>query len=228
MHKTNPMVKIIKSVIVFTMGFLCLYSPAASSNSGQGCPETVYSDCTAGLYEGNEIKSPVESENSRESLFPDKSHSLAFSHFTWGAEAGSSLDLTSHDLSSFDIDVLIGYKNSFIHMAGIGAGIHRSIHSGNNFIPVYAVVRTNFRRTPSLFFLNLQGGYSFNSLSESTTVGDFYGALGLGINLQQTRTSRTYVIISGAYQYFNERNKLKTDIDTSYIFFAKLVVGINF
>ena len=113
-------------------------------------------------------------------------------------------------------------------MAGIGAGIHRSIHSGNNFIPLYAVVRTNFRNRPSLFFFNLQAGYSFNTLSDSGTVGDFYGALGLGINLQQTKMSKTYVILSGSYQYFSEDSKIKTDIDSNYIFFAKLVIGVNF
>ncbi len=208
------MVKIFRSAIFFTMGLLSLSPCVASSDSAtRQQPDTVF---------------VADADTERESLFPERSRSLAFSNFTWGAEAGSSLDLTSHDLSSFDLDVLFGYKNSYIKMAGIGAGIHRSIHTGNNFIPVYAVIRTNFRRTPSLLFLNLQGGYSFNSFSSSGTVGDFYGALGVGINLQQTNTSKTYVILSGAYQYFSEGNRMKTDIDTNYIFFAKLVIGVNF
>lgn len=208
------MVKIFRSAIFFTMGLLSL-SPCAASGNAEDQVTSV------------SLQMP-DNTSERESLFPERSRSLAFSNFTWGAEAGSSLDLTSHDLSSFDLDVLFGYKNSYIKMAGIGAGIHRSIHTGNNFIPVYAVIRTNFRRTPSLLFLNLQGGYSFNSFSSSGTVGDFYGALGVGINLQQTNTSKTYVILSGAYQYFSEGNRMKTDIDTNYIFFAKLVIGVNF
>lgn len=208
------MVRIFRYAIVFTMGLLCLFPCASARDSVAQQPPDLTLD--AATY------------SERESLFPDQSRSLAFSNFTWGAEAGSSLDLTSHDLSSFDLDVLFGYKNSFIKMAGIGAGIHRSIHTGNNFIPVYAVIRTNFRRTPSLLFFNLQGGYSFNSFSSTGTVGDFYGAVGVGINLQQTKMSKTYVILSGAYQYFSEGNRLKTDIDANYIFFAKLVVGVNF
>lgn len=222
------MVKIIKSFLVFTMGLLCL-----ESDPGICHAKTVTANTTTASTNRTairEVQSTDSASNNqfRESLFPEKSRSLAFSHFTWGAEAGSSLDLTSHDLSTFDIDVLCGYKNAFIKMAGIGAGIHRSIHSGNNFIPLYAVVRTNFRNRPSLFFFNLQAGYSFNTLSDSGTVGDFYGALGLGINLQQTKMSKTYVILSGSYQYFSEDSKIKTDIDSNYIFFAKLVIGVNF
>ena len=89
----------------------------------------------------------------RESIFPAKSLSLAFSHFTWGAEVGSSIDLTGYDLSTIDVDVLFGYKNSFIRMAGFGAGVHRSVHRGDNFIPVYASIQTSFRSRPSLCFL---------------------------------------------------------------------------
>lgn len=63
----------------------------------------------------------------RESLFPEKSRSLAKSHFTWGAEAGASIDLTGHDMSTFDVDVLFGYKNSYIRMVGLGAGIHTAL-----------------------------------------------------------------------------------------------------
>lgn len=200
------MVRIILKYIVFAMGFLFL-NPAVA-------------------YAGTEKADSIS--DGPESLFPGKTKSLAFSHFTWGAEAGSSLDLTSHDLSTFDVDLLLGYKNSFIKMAGVGAGIHRSIHTGNNFIPVYAVLRTSFRRTPSLLFMNLQAGYSFNSFSNSETVGDFTGALGVGINLQQSRMSKSYIILSAAYQYFSQVNKEKIDIDTHYIFFARLVIGVNF
>lgn len=174
------------------------------------------------------VKESVEIEDVQESFFPEKSLNLSFTHFTWGAEAGSSLDLTSHNLSTFDADVLLGYKNSIFNIVGIGAGIHRSIHTGNNFIPVYAVLRTDFRRKPSPFFLNLQAGYSFNTVGDRSSVGDFYGAAGLGINLQQGRVANTYVILSLAYQYFSKENMTKIDFDTHYIFFAKLMIGVNF
>ncbi len=176
------------------------------------------------------VESPdtIQIEQARESIFPSRTRSLAFSHFTWGAEAGSSLDMTSHDMSSFDVDVLLGYKNSFLKMVGIGGGIHRSIHTGNNFIPVYAVIRTGFRDKPTPLFMNLQAGYSFNTIDGTKSSGNFYGAMGLGVNLQQTRVAKTYVIASLAYQYFTDENMAKIDLDTHYIFYAKLVIGVNF
>lgn len=205
-----PMVRISQSLRIFAAGILCMLANEAKAAEPADTVRT------------------LDSKYYRESLFPEKTRTLAFSHFTWGAEAGASLDLTSHDLSTFDVDVLLGYKNSFIKMAGIGAGIHRSIHTGNNMIPVYGVIRTNFMRRPTPLFFNLQAGYSFNTFNNSGTAGDFYGAVGLGVNLQETRLAKSYIILSCAYQYLSEENKIKSDIDTHYIFFAKLVIGVNF
>lgn len=223
------MVKLIKSLIGFTMGLLYLITPIQEASAKIitiRVPNT-------GTYSSSVIADrdsvlTGKSDDPQGSLFPSKNRNLAFTHFTWGAEAGSSLDLTSHNLSTFDVDVLLGYKNSFFKMAGAGAGIHRSVTSGNYFIPVYGVLRTSFRNKPSLFFMNLQAGYSFNSVGDSKTIGDFYGAVGVGINLQQTRTAKSYVILSASYQHFNENNKEKTSIDKSYIFFGRLVIGVNF
>lgn len=226
------MVKIIKNITVFTMGLLFMsvsVAPAMgkrikidiSGNARQ-------TEAAAPIAVSDSVPAVAPADDGPGVLFPGKSHSLAFSHFTWGAEVGSSLDLTSNDLSTFDVDVVLGYKNPYIKLAGIGAGIHRSIHSGNNFIPVYAVLRTSFRRKPSLFFLNLQAGYSFNSISDAGTVGDFTGALGVGINLQQTSVAKSYVILSGAYQYFSTGNLQKIDLDQHYIFYARLMIGVNF
>ena len=162
------------------------------------------------------------------SLHPDKGRSLGLSHFTWGAEIGSSIDLTSHDLSTFDLDVLIGYKNAYLKLLGAGVGVHRSIHTGNTFIPVYGVIRTSFTSRPSLCFMDLQAGYSFNTFSGASTFGDFTCSLGCGVNFSQSRRCKTYMIVSGGYRYFNENHKSIAKLDTRYIFVARLVFGINF
>lgn len=229
------MVKIIRSTIVFAMGLLFLISSHGSASARTitiPVKNMAPSDSTLKIGpsdKSGEARNSTETDKVRESIFKSKTGSLDKSHFTWGAEAGSSLDLTSHDLSTFDVDVLLGYKDSFVKLVGIGAGIHRSIHTGNNFIPVYGVFRTSFRRKPSLLFMNLQAGYSFNTISDSGTIGDFTGALGVGINLQQTRKAKSYIILSAVYQYFSKSNMDKIDIvDTNYIFFARLAVGVNF
>ncbi len=165
----------------------------------------------------------------RESLFPKSSRNLATSHFTWGAEAGASLDLTGHDMSTFDVDVLLGYKNSYIKLVGLGAGIHRTVHGGDNFIPVYATIQTSFRKKPSLFFFSAKIGYSFNTISDSPTFGDLSSTMGVGINLSRSKNAQTHVILSAGYRYFNHRHiEMVERIDQHYIYIARLCFGISF
>ena len=175
-----------------------------------------------GAYIGND-----STKNDYGALFKS-TESLDKSHFTWGAEAGTSIDITAHDMSTFDVDVLLGYKNSFLNMAGIGVGVHRTIRSGDNFIPIYATLRSSFRPGRSLLFMNMRFGYSFNTIGDSPTFGDFNAAIGMGINLSQSRRARTYILLNLAYRHFNERHKNLISLDTSYVYIAQLMCGVNF
>ncbi len=175
-----------------------------------------------GAYETND-----STGTNNDALFKSLGN-LSHSHFTWGAEAGTSIDLTAHDMSTFDVDVLLGYKNSFLNMAGVGVGIHRTIHTGDNFIPIYATLRSSFRPGRSLMFMNMRFGYSFNTIGDSPTFGDFNAAIGVGFNLSQSRRARTYILLNLAYRHFNERNKNMISLDTSYVYIAQLLFGVNF
>lgn len=165
-----------------------------------------------------------------EPLLPDKKDGLWKSHFTWGAEVGSTIDLTGHDLSTFNVDLLFGFKNSFIKMAGVGIGIHRAIQNGTNMIPVYAVFRTSFRKKPSLLFLEAQAGYSFNTWKTHTGdyLRDFTSALGFGINLSQSRRAKSYIILSASYLYVNESHQQLLELDTNNLYGVNLSFGVNF
>lgn len=191
---------------------------------------------TAGILLSN-VSMNAENTNSidsiqaanRESLFPESSKSLAKSHFTWGAEAGASLDLSGHDMSTFDVDVLFGYKNSYIRMLGIGAGIHRTIQGGNNFIPIYATIQTSFRKKPSLLFMSARIGYSFNTINDSPTFGDLASTLGIGINLSRSRLASSYILLSAGYRYFNKRHIDMVDrLNQHYVYIAQLRFGVSF
>ena len=165
----------------------------------------------------------------RESLFPAKSLSLAFSHFTWGAEVGSSIDLTGNDMSTIDVDILLGYKNSVIRMLGLGAGIHRTVQRGDNFIPIYATIQTSFTKRPSLCFMSAKIGYSFNSIGDSPTFGDTMSSLGTGFNLSSSRRAKSYILASVGYRYFNQRHIDKlSSINRHYVFLAQLAFGVTF
>lgn len=164
----------------------------------------------------------------RESLFPESNFSLAGSHFTWGAEFGSSIDCSYYDMTTFDFDAFFGFKNSFIKILGVGAGIRKSVTGGNTFIPVYLTFRTSFRKKPSLFFLNLQGGYSFNTMPDSEVFGDYVGTLGIGINLSQKRLVKSYIVLSAGYYYFNDIHREYAKLDRHSLFLARMALGIDF
>lgn len=169
-----------------------------------------------------------ESETERESIFPNNSRSLENSHFTWGAEMGSSIDMTGHDQSTFDADVNFGYKNSLLRLVGLGVGVHRAFGNGNNFVPVYAIFRSSFTRRPSLLFMTMKIGYSFNTIGDADTFGDAMASVGCGINLATGKNFKSHLSLCFGYRYFNQRHQSKIEIDTKNVYLAQINFGVNF
>lgn len=162
------------------------------------------------------------------SFLPEKSQSLAGKHFTWGADIGASIDMDVDDMSTFNADVTFGYKNSFIRLAGLGVGIHRSFGQGHNFIPVYAIFRSSFRSRPSLCFLDLKAGCSFNSISGAGSHTGFYGGAGIGFNLSQSARCRTHIILSYGCLALNHDVKVQEATGYRFINYAELKFGVSF
>lgn len=214
---TKPMAKINKLLLAFAMGLLFIAFPSKASDI-----------CSPGINEEVNDSTSLLASGERESIFQNKTRSLAFSHFTWGAEIGSSIDMTSNDMSTIDADVLLGFKNSFVKLAGVGVGIHRSIHSGNNYIPLYGVIRTSFRKKPSLCFMNIQAGCSFNTIADSGSFANFISALGIGFNLKQTRMIKSYLLVSAGYSHLCDTHKEMLNVNTHHILTASIALGVNF
>lgn len=149
-------------------------------------------------------------------------------HFSWGIDVGASIDLSGENMSTFDAETYFGYKGAWIRTAALGIGMHKAFGNPYTFIPIYAMVRTSFRSKPSLFFLELKCGYSFNTLSDSGSFGGAYGALGVGINLAMSKSFRSHIVL--AYSYFTLHNA--TDMEIPYkgdnISSAVLKFGISF
>ena len=161
-------------------------------------------------------------------LFPNASRNLALSHFTWGVEVGSSIDMTGSDMSTINADVILGYKNDLFRTIGIGAGVHRAFGMGDNYVPLYFVFRSSFRKKPSLFFLNFKAGYSFNTIADSPVFGDTMGILGLGINLSRNRNFMSHIILSYEFRHFNKNHQSLINLDRENVSLAKLSFGVNF
>lgn len=166
--------------------------------------------------------------NERESIFPQGSVSLETSHFTWGVDVGASIDMTANNQSTFDADVVFGYKNSWIRLVGIGGGIHRAFGSGDNFLPLYVIFRSSFSSQPRLFFLNFKTGYSFNTIGNAATYGDTMASIGLGINLAMSRRFQSHIIIGYGFRHYSSRHQFSMELSSANVSLAQLSIGVNF
>lgn len=169
----------------------------------------------------------ISSEGHHESIFNAKSIPLSGSHFTWGADLGSSIDLSGNDQSSFDADIVFGYKNNFFRLIGVGVGIHRAFGNGDNFIPAYFIIRTSFRKKPSPLFMNFRIGYSFNTISDSPTYGDISSSIGLGINLAMSSKFKSHIILAYAFRHFSKNHKNAFQLKEQNVNLAQITFGIT-
>lgn len=212
---------------VGTLLLPCAFTLAASEAGLQQLPDsTAGTDITE--YVAPEATTDTVIVPERESIFPEGNRPLWLSHFTWGIDAGTSVDLRGYDMSTVDLDVMIGYKSRFIRTVGIGAGIHRSFGKHNTFYPVYVVLRTSFRSKPSLFFFNMRAGYSFATLNSGATRGGVTAAVGVGINLAMSKRFQSHILLSYCYYHINGNSRHEIDLPSKYVDLARISFGVNF
>lgn len=150
------------------------------------------------------------------------------SHFTWGADLGSSIDMTGQDLTAIDLDAEFGYKGDYIRFAGLGAGIRMMVSNSSRCYPVYAMFRSSFTRKPSLCFAQLKLGVSFNNFYTNTYQRDLYTNLGIGFTLATGRSFSSHIILS--YEFVPVRRKFVPDAVSplSDIHSASISIGVSF
>lgn len=182
------------------------------------------------VFDGDETKhAGQDSEKRGDTLFSDRGKSsLIGSHFTWGADIGTSVDLSGSDMTSVDLDAYFGYKGSLIRTFAVGAGVHKAFGNSYTFMPVFAMVRTSFRSEPSLLFFEAKGGYSFNTLADSGSVGGAYGTLGIGVNLAMSRRFQSHIVVSYGFYTLRKATELAIPYVGDNISYAVLRFGVNF
>lgn len=117
------------------------------------------------------------------------------SHFAWGASAGSNVDMTAHDMSSIDIDLVAGYRGGWVKFAGVGVGAEMMICNGSRIFPLYAELRSNFSRRNSLVFWDLKLGTSLNYLDGYSHEAGEYLSTGIGFNLTKGPRYTSHIMI---------------------------------
>ena len=150
-------------------------------------------------------------------------------HFTWGAEVGGAIDMTSNNLSSINLDAFFGYKNSWIDAVGVGASVNMMVSSSVRAFPVYGLLRTSFTSRPTLMFMDLRAGVVFNNVSYGEEGSALYVSPGVGFNLARARTFTSYLTVSYVYNGI-ESFAVKNDVHqlSKGLHMACVRIGINF
>lgn len=149
-------------------------------------------------------------------------------HFTWGAEAGGSIDMSGHSQSTVDINAAFGYRDNYIRLLGIGAGLDMMVSNSNRSFPVYGILRTSFTSRPSMCFVDLRAGVAINCLEETYTQAGAFLSGGIGFRLAYGATYSSHLILS---YNFIERKPLDFQnerIALGNLSMVSLRIGVSF
>lgn len=116
-------------------------------------------------------------------------------HFTWGADIASGVDLTAHDMTNFTLGAMVGYKDCYFRLAGIGASIMSMMNNSSRCYPIYAILRTSFSKHRQLCFMELRGGISINNVLDSRQHTGAYASAGVGVTLAHNRTFSSHLTL---------------------------------
>lgn len=123
---------------------------------------------------------------------------LQHKHFAWGADLGSTIDMSSQDMSSINIEAFFGYRGPLIDLMGAGAAINMMMNNDSRSIPVFAIFRSNITRN-SLWFADIRVGCAFNSIYAAASTPAFYCSPGIGFKLASSANFKSYLILSYIY-----------------------------
>ena len=160
--------------------------------------------------------------------------------FVWGADFGSTVDLSGADMSSIDINAAFGVGYKWLSLGGIGAGANIMVSNSSRAYPIYAIFRTDFSKLVKPMFLDLRGGIALIYLSGNEADdgwnGNFrqtggYISPSIGFNLASGRTFRSYITLG--YTYVSRKDVTRSgDGDAAIPFkplnMATVRLGISF
>ena len=149
-------------------------------------------------------------------------------HFAWGAELGSTVDLSAHDMSSIDFNAYFGLRYKWLSLAGVGAGADIMVSNSCRTYPVFGIVRTDFSRFVKLIFLDLRGGVALNYLPANVSQRGAYASVSVGFNLARSAKFRSYVL--AGYTYVGRKDVVVNERTAEYspLSMASIRLGVAF
>ncbi len=118
------------------------------------------------------------------------------SHFAWGASTGAAVDMSGHDMSAIDLDLIAGYRGGWVKFAGLGVGAEMMISNGSRAFPIYGELRTDFSRRPTFCFWDLKLGVSLNYLEGYEHGAGEYLSTGVGFKLARGERYSAHMLVS--------------------------------
>lgn len=149
-------------------------------------------------------------------------------HLAWGLDVGSSIDLTTQDMSTLNADAYVGFRKGIMDVVGIGAGLHAMVNNSSYSYPLYVIARTSFRKKPSLVFADLRVGMAFNSLFGQSANTAFYINPSVGFNLATGRKFRSYLSVGYSYNGVEHRNDPDMMHKIHHLNMANVHLGVSF
>lgn len=147
--------------------------------------------------------------------------------FTWGAEAGTGIDMGGDNMSTLNLRALVAYSGPYLELAGIGAGVDMVMSNSTRTFPIYAIVRSSFSRAPKLLFAELRGGIAVSQVPSFADQTKPFIQPGVGIHLATGATFSSYLTLSYTYNGFSYYGD-KADTIVTGLNLATIAIGITF
>lgn len=148
--------------------------------------------------------------------------------FAWGADLGASADMSGNDMSSIDLDLVLGMRYGWMNFLGIGAQANITVANSQRYYPLFVLFRTNFTNKPTHFFWEIKGGVSLNYVEELRQQLGGYAFTGCGINLARNKNLSSHLTIG--YTWLQRRDVVGEETSTIYpdLHYATIKIGVTF
>lgn len=149
-------------------------------------------------------------------------------HFAWGAEFGSTIDMSGHQMSSIDFNAAAGISYKWLSFAGIGVGANIVVSNSCRTYPVFVLLRTDFSKWVKLLFLDFRAGVALNYLEDNSHQAGAYISPSVGFNLATGKNFRSYLSLGYTYISRNDYNSGDNIIKCRPLSMATVRLGLSF
>lgn len=213
-------------------GTIVIFTDTVAENAAAGSMTTT----TVTSTNTSVIPAPLTAEQQRAQKFRNSTAKARTKNieeeikvrFAWGADLGSSIDMSANDMSSIDLSLAFGMRRGWINFLGVGAQGNIMISNSYRSFPFFLLFRTNFTDRPTRVFWELKGGLSLNYLEHKHRQERVYGSTGIGIRLASSAKFSSHMVL--AYTYMQRKQVVGPEMthDFTDLHYATVKLGVTF